>query len=199
MPNNSASGGYLVPTSSQPLPGGLTLDQFIQTVLVGISGYTNTLVRPKWQVAPPKQPDISTDWIAYGIAMNGTPNNAYVDIDDAGVTHLGRQESLEVQCAFYGPNAQENIAAFRDGFQLQQNLDAMKLANMGFKECSRIIRGPDLINERWVDRYEMLLTLVRRVQRVYPILSFASAMGTIHTVVQGNPVNIDWETEEPTP
>lgn len=198
MSNNSSTGGYLVPSASQPLPGSLTLDQFIQTVIVGISGYDPTLVRPRWQVAPPKQPDIAIDWIAYGIAQNAPDANAYVWLNDANVANLNRMETLRIQIAFYGPNCQENIAVFRDGFQIYQNVEALTLANMGFNGCGPATHGPDLVNERWINRYEMELVLMRQVQRTYPILSFASAIGSIHTVVDGNDYTEPWSIGEDT-
>ncbi len=197
MSNTSATGGYLTPTSSEGFPGGITLTQFIQTVIVGISGYPDTLVRPKWQVAPPKQPDISTDWIAFAVSVFSPDANAYVWLDDQNVTNLSRHETLEIQCAFYGNNAISNIGAFRDGFQLQQNLEAMGSVNMGFAGVSQIIRGPDLINERFVERLEMSLFLRRQVMRVYPILSFASASGIIHTIVNSEELNVGWSVEGP--
>lgn len=184
MPSNIP--GYLAPSSSQGLPGGLTLTQFIQSVIVGVSGYTGTLVRPKWQVAPPKQPDIGTDWIAFGLQIVGKDKYAYTGIQPDETYEFQRHERLEIQVAFYGPNAQENISLFQDGFQIQQNLEAMLLANIGYTDVSQILRGPDLVNERWIDRYEMTLYLTRQVQRTYPILSFASVVGTIHTVVDGD-------------
>jgi len=199
MSNDSATGGYLVPSSSQGLPGSLTLTQFIQTVLVGITGFDGTLVRPKWQVAPPKQPDVGTDWLAFGIQMTDPDQFAYWGMDESASTIFLRQESIEIQCAFYGPNSQENISSFRDGFQIQQNLEALRLANMGYLKCTSAIRGPDLVNERWIDRYEMSIFLTRQVQRTYPILSFVSAGGMLHTVVDGDavPHSQTWLVEEP--
>lgn len=199
MSNTSATGGYLRPTSSQPLPGSLSLEDFIQSVIVGITSYAGTLVRPKWQTNPPKQPAIETDWIAFGIQNNIPDANAYVGMQPDGSQVLARTEKLEIQIAFYGPNALENSSVFRDGFQIQQNLEAMRLANMGFNAITPALRGPDLLNQRWVDRYEMTLTLVRTVQRVYPVLSFASARGSIHTNIADEDLTLQWETEEPTP
>lgn len=195
--NTSATGGYLLPATTQNLPDGvLTLEQFIQTVIVGISGYDPKLVRPKWQVAPPKQPDIDTDWIAYAISINTGDANAYVEIYSDGAYNLTRQEALEIGLSFYGPNAQENISAFRDGFQIQQNLEAMRAAKIGFTGFGPALHGPDLVNERWVDRYETSLFLVRQVLRGYQILSFASASGTIHTVLEDE-VTIPFKTPTP--
>jgi len=53
------------------------------------------------------------------------------------------------------------------------------------------------LNQRWVNRWETVLTLVRTVQRVYPVLSFASAVGSIHTVIADEDLTLNWETEEP--
>lgn len=197
MPSNLP--GYLAPTSSQGQPGGLSLEDFIQTIIVGISGYGGALVRPKFQVNPPKQPALETDWIAFAISQNIPDANAYTWLNDQNVDQLTRQEKLEIQVAYYGPNALENMSVFRDGFQIQQNLEAMRSAGMGFNGMTSFVRGPDLINERWVNRWETTLTLVRQVLRVYPVLSFASAVGSIHTVVANEDLTLNWEVEGPTP
>lgn len=196
MSNTSASGGYLSGTVAA-LPGSLTLVQFIHNFIAGVTGISNTLVRPNWQIAPPKQPDVTIDWVAYGININGSPVNAYVNIDQAGVSTLQRQEGLEIQCSFYGPAALDNASVFRDGMQIQQNLEVLQLANMGFKDCSTLVSGPDLVNERWIQRYIVSVTLVRLVQRTYPILSFASVGGTIHTVVSNENLEFDWAVTLP--
>lgn len=188
--------GYLNPTQSNQPPNSLTLEQFIQTVIAGISGFNGAMVRPKWQVNPPRQPQINENWIAFGIGNIIPDANAYVWMNQDDNTNLLRNELLEIQVAFYGPNALENISIFRDGFQITQNLEAMQKAMMGFKEISSANRIPDLINERWVDRYELTLVLVRAVQRFYPILSFASVSGVIHTVLE-DPYQQRFETEEP--
>lgn len=194
MPNNSATGGYLNPTSSTPLPGSLSLEDFIHTVIVGVSNYSKPLVRPKWQVAPPKQPDISVNWIAFAIANSIPDAYAYVAMNDNGSTNLMRQEKLEIQLAFYGPNALENMGVFRDGFQIQQNLEAMRLASMAYNGVTTGIRGPDLVNERWVDRWEMSLFLMRQVLRVYPVLEFVGASGTIHSVINQEEYNAEFDS-----
>ena len=197
MPSNIP--GYLTPTSSAPLPGSLTLTQFIQSVIVGISGYAGTLVRPKWQQTPPKQPDVSVNWIAFGVVVGKPDVNAYVNMDEEGNSTFQRQQDLDVEVWFYGPDAQDNAFKFLDGFQIQQNLEAMRLADMGYRGFQDPVQGADLIHERWVPIWKVTLTLTRQVDRTYPILSFVSAVGSMHTVVNSEDVAQSWETAEPPP
>lgn len=188
---------YMLPTTTQPIPGGLTLQQFIQTVFVGLTGLDGKLVRPSWQVAPPKQPDIQTNWMAFGDLLHTPDANAYVGMDNAGVTTMQRHETIEIPCSFYGPEAMEFAALVRDGFQIQPNLDGLRSANMGFVQVNEARRMPDLTNERWINKVVMSVFLRREVIRVYPILSIVSAAGTVHTVLGNEEYLFDWETETP--
>lgn len=185
--NTSATGGYL---QSQPhfpeLPNDFSLTQFIQTALTGISGLSGDLVRPKWQKNPPKQPDIDVNWMAFALVQNKSDTNAYTTLNPDGSYNLQRMEDLEVQCAFFGEDAADVAAATRDGFQIAQNLEALQFAKMGFVNTNQMVHVPDLVNERWVDRYEMSVFLRREILRVYPILTFASFRGFIETIVNGD-------------
>lgn len=192
MSNNSASGGYLSPSTTNPLPSGQTFQQFLQTVFVGISGLPDVNVRPRWQKNPPKEPDVDTDWLAFGVTDVDSDTFSYNYRDNAGVNVTQRQEELPLQVALYGPNALDNATLLRDGFQIPQNLEALRAAKMGFGYSSRVSHVPDLVNELWRDRYEITIYLRRQVMRSYPILTFVSASGSIEAVVSGNLKTIPW-------
>ena len=190
----SATGGYLAPSPTKSTlttaPPNLTLKQFIQTVLVGISGLQGPLVRPNWQQEEPKQPDINTDWVAYGIEQNAADFNAVVettgDEDNNVTTQLYRYETLQIDISVYGPNCYDLCSLIRDGFQLTQNLAALRKANMGFGWDEPAAHMPDLVNGRWVDRYRMTIYLKRQVQRFYPILNFTSSSVQLYSPTSAN-------------
>ncbi len=186
---------YILPTHTTPLPRGLNLTQFIQTVMVGVSGLPGILVRPKWQVDPPKQPDIGVNWMAIGIETLTPDANGYVGVNEDEATVSQRHEAIDVSCHIYGPDALENADLIRDGFQVPPNLEALRSADMGFVETSTARHLPDLVNQRWINRYIMNVILRREVRRVYPILTFLSARGTIHSVVGDEEYLLDWAAE----
>jgi hypothetical protein len=186
---------YIRPNYTEPIPGGLNLAQFLQTVFVGITGLSGTLVRPKWQQEPPKQPDIDTNWLAMGVDVVSPDANAYVDVDGNGRTVTQRHEDLDVSCSIYGPDALEIYGLIRDGLQIQTNLEALRFANMGFIEVGPGRHIPDLVNERWFNRIVTNVFFRREIQRRYPIVTILSASGTIHTVTGGETYLLDWAAQ----
>jgi hypothetical protein len=307
--NTSASGGYLYPAPSAPLPANLSFLEFLQQVFVSLSGLPGNLVFPRWQLNPPKQPDACVDWMAVGVQSITPDANAYVgtipstnasgfieiianpenymqnvqpqntvtvngvvitfvssspignqvligataaatavnlgafltassnvslqaasySVDSnvvsitavalgtagnsftlasygaaitlSGATLTGggtnvntmqRHEELEIQCSFYGPNAAEYSSIVRDGFQIGQNLEALRSVNMGFKGTNQALQVPDLVNERWIERFEMSVFLRREILRSYQILPLVSASGVIMGNLSQGTKNVPW-------
>lgn len=191
----SSPQAYVKPVTPNQFPKGLTLTQFIQTVLTGVSGLDGTLCRPDWQIAPPKQPDILTDWIGFGVTTLTPDANSWVDYSASNEVASQRHEKLEVTCQIYGPNCIDTANLMRDGFQIQTNLQALLLANMGFVEVSQIQHVPDLVNERFVDRVIMKVFLRREIQRTYPVLTIVSANGTIYVPDVTPDYSFAWEVD----
>lgn len=188
---------YLKPITPNQFPNSLTQTQFIQSVLTGISGLPGELVRPKWQKEMPKQPDIDTNWLAFSESVL-TPNaNLFIGVQPDGKNITSRQSRLEVQLSFYGPRALEIYGIVADGFQIPQNLEALRFARMGFTEIGAGTRVPDLVNERWVNRLECTLVLQVEAQRTYPILTLIGATGTIHTTLVNGDNELDFKTKIP--
>lgn len=196
MSNTSATGGYLLPSSSLTPPGGLTLIQFLQTVLVGVSGFKGNLVRPKWQQKPPPKPDENTDWLAFQVQNITQDTNAYVGMDANDNTNLVRNEQFEISVTMYGPGALENTLSLCDSLQITQNQESLLAANMAFVESTQVLHGPELVNEVWYDRYDFSLVFRRQMQRVYAILPFVSASGSLKVIVNSELETIPWQTQE---
>lgn len=193
--NLTTTPGYVVPSHTTPLPRQLNLAQFLQTVLVGVSGLPGPMVRPEWQVAPPKQPDIGVDWLGFGVTLSNPDLYSYVGVDAAGVTHSQRQETVEISLTIYGPNSLDIYSLMRDGFQIQQNLYTLRDAKMGFTEMTQALAVPDLVNERWINRYQSSILLRREINRIYSVPTLISAHGVIHSVVGNEQYLLDWETQ----
>jgi hypothetical protein len=155
-------------------------------MFVGLSGLPGNLVRPSWQPNPPEQPDIYTNWMAFGVTSITPDAYAFSGFNQSNVNTTQRHEDLKIKCSFYGPESESLSSQVRDGFQIQQNLAALNAANMGFTSTSEAMHLPDFVNERWIDRFEMYVFLKREVIRTYPILSFVSASGILEAIVSGN-------------
>jgi hypothetical protein len=185
-PNTTATGGFLLPDPQPPVlntvPDGLTFVQFLQSVLVGLSGFRGSLVRPEWQQQPPINPDIDVNWLAFGIESAQPDNNAYVGYDANNNPFMQRNELITLTVSVYGPQAYDNIGLIRDGFQLTQNLTSLRAANVGFAYDTQAQHVPDFFNERWIDRWRAQFFIRRQVMRTYPILNFISVSGTVYAV-----------------
>lgn len=196
--NTTATGGYLAPSPEFPaVPAGQSFTDFLQGIFEGISGLKGDLVRPRWQINPPPQPDIHTNWMAFGVLENNADANAYSALKPDGhggqVNITQRMTELPIQCAFYGPDSMEIMEVTRDGFQIDANRAGMKSGGLNFVGTDRGHRIPEKINERWYDKWEMGFVFNRQILRSYPILTFTSVSGIIEGIVGGNLKTVDWK------
>jgi hypothetical protein len=190
--NNSQAPGYLSPGVTTALPRQFTLDQFLQGILVGLSELSGSFVRPKFQQQPPLNPDINVNWISFGVSRSVPDSFAFTGFDSENNYQYQMQETLEVAVGFHGPNALDTAYLVRDGFQIPQNLQALEAGLMGYTGVSSALRVPELVNERWFDRYEMTIFLRRETQRTYPVVNILSANGTIYSLGSGE-FTLNWQ------
>jgi hypothetical protein len=183
-PNNTSSGGFLKPNPQPPTlvttPPNLTFTEFLQNLLMNLSGFPGPFVRPEWQQKPPKQPEVNQNWLAFGLDGVNPDFNAYVGYDKNHNPFMQRNEFFGLVLSIYGPNSYDNYGLIRDGFQLTQNLTTLKAANIGFAYDSQALHVPELINEIWYDKWRVTFYMRRQLQRLYPILTFLTASGTIY-------------------
>jgi len=187
MPNDSSTGGYLLPNPApapQPLEG-KALMQFVQAVVVGISGLPGPMVRPRWQPEPPNIPADGTCWCAIGINNRASDTFPYVAHEAAGNgdDHMQRQEQLDLLASFYdlGISGEADLfaAQLRDGFAIAQNREALQLAGWQFAFGGDLLTVPSLLKQRWLYRVDYAFSIRRQIDRTYPVLNLESAQGTI--------------------
>lgn len=186
MANTSATGGYLSPAVETPPLSGDDLENLFQGVIAGITGIAGSYVRPRWQPIPPKHPEPTVDWCAFGI----------VDIaaDNPAITHTGtgnghddlfRHETIDVLCSFYGPLSMRMAGKLRDGIAIPQNSEALYAADIRFIETGPVRSVPELWNQQWIKRHDLMVVFRRKVAREYPILNILSADPAILTDTHG--------------
>lgn len=194
---SSSTGGYIVGAEVN-LPGDLTLAQFIQQFLVGVTGMVNTTVRPKWQKNPGKEPATTEDnWCAFGITETPAQLDSYVEMG-ADSSTLQAQEELLIDLSFYGPEAYKNAKKLRDGIKIGQNRDVLRTGKIGFKEISSIRNFPEQKGGVWFQRSDVNLTLVRQADSVFAIVPVLSAGGTIEGLKDNDETEtVQWNVSEP--
>src|SRR5260363_218256 len=87
----------------------------------------------------------------------------------------GRDGTVDVLCSFYGSHGMQYASRLRDGLTIAQNHQALHEHRMALIDAGELIGAPDFVHQQWIRRYDLALTLRRRVVRAYPILNLKSA------------------------
>jgi hypothetical protein len=204
MTNTSATGGPLLPTADSPVYlDDAALDAFLQGWLVGITGLSGTLVRPRWQTSPPAMPERTVDWLAFGITeMVPDANAAFIhhsgDVANPnGYDEERRHEVDTLLCTFYGPDAGGYCRLLRDGLWVSQNREPLLLAGMGLVDVGPMRQVPELINRQWYRRYDMQVRIRRITRRFYAVLNILEGVGIITKDV-GVRIDEPWDSDNAT-
>ncbi len=165
------------PVAASPPLEDADLDSQFQQAVAGITSLPGNLVRPRWQPNNPKQPEPATNWCAIGV-MDVTPDaGPFINHDPIGngSDYYVRHEQIDLACTFYGPQAQTNATALRDGLAIPQNMETLNTVGIYFIECQPIRPVPELVNQQWIRRYDLMVSFRRQVKRTYAVLSVLSA------------------------
>lgn len=192
MPNTSASGGYLVPTSAELLEGD-ALDDILTEAVAGITGLDGKLVRPKWQPKPPKRPALSVDWCALGVTENAADAGPVIEHNATGLgeDRYTRHKDITVLATFYGPNGKSFAQRLEDGINIPQNLEQLQENSISFISTGTIRAVPESVNMQWVERYDLLLYFRRAVTRTYAIQTIETAGVVLHTDEYDTTINVE--------
>ncbi|WP_347252909.1 phage neck terminator protein [Leminorella grimontii] len=171
--NSSTEAGWLNPLGEDPAYDE-ALDRRLSLWMRSVSGLPEGMARPRWQKDQPPMLPVETTWGAFGVvgwSSDDTP--AFVQQDDN--TQMWRHEDLVCMASFYGPSGMVYAARFRDGIEVEQNNAELKTLNLSVVSHGEITPFPELINNQWVRRYDLLVTLRRKVVREYGIKTIVDA------------------------
>lgn len=177
--NTSATGGFLNPAAA--IPDGQTLGDVIQASIVGITAMATDMVRPRWQLIPPNEPDFSVDWCTYGIINRESDSFPVVWHTARQTSVVIKNQTLDLMISFYGPNADENADILRDGLMVAQNREQLKANDLYVYSVGNTLTVPDLILNQWQYRCDLQMSLRRATARSFSVLDIASINGTIET------------------
>jgi hypothetical protein len=182
--NTSATGGYLAPNSVNGSLDDKLFSEFLQPIVVGITGLAGATVRPRWQQNPPNLPDYNTNWCAVGTVRRNLPGFAAIQHTSAagqtpGFDNSSRIVELDLLASFYGPDCEENADRLIMGFDISQNRETMLKAGYGFTGCEQPIITADLLNEQWTRRVDVGFSVRRGQTYTYPVLDLTGAVVTV--------------------
>lgn len=204
MPNNSSTGGYLTPFGTSGELNDAAFTDFLQAVVVGVTGLPATMVRPRWQPDPPNwNPSPQTDWAAIGVVSRRPDKIAAVahrtaagQLTQDGFDEVYRQEIIEILCSFYGPDSETNAELLSMGLQVYQNLEQMELSGIGFVEVDDMVSLGEFIHDRYLYRVDLGFKLRRAQIYQYPVLNVLSAQFAVNSDVglPASPATVTFRT-----
>ena len=174
MSNDSTGRGYLTPAADGPAYDE-ALEQLISQWISGVSGLAESSILPRWADLAPPTPANDTTWCSFGIsAVPHRDIPAQVQISDDQAEQWS-WEQLTVLCSFYGPQGAGTAATFYAGIFIEQNNTELNTAGLSLCGAGTLFNLPELINNTWVRRYDLTVTLSRKTTRIYNIKTLKSA------------------------
>lgn len=161
--------GVLSPLPPLPLDD-IDLDAVFQTLVSEVTGLDGSLVRPRWQVSVPKQPEPSTNWCAIGVMVVDPSPGPWLFYDSLNLReNYWDHESLDLLASFYGPKSQQYARLLRAGLNVPQNTEGLLPYMIRYVGSGPIRTLPDLVNQQWIRRQDISLQFRRKVEMVYGV------------------------------
>lgn len=191
MSNDSATGGYLLPSGTAPI-NDEALDDLFRGVISAVTGLAPRYVVRRFNAEPGAPPQFDGTWAAVGVLAIDDDDFPYQALQADGTYKLIQHEVLQVMASFYGAKAQQAARAARNGLQIGQNRDVLTAAGIVLQDAGRPVRAPELINSRWSNRIDVTFTFKRQTADTFAILPVASVVGSItNTTGTQLPLNTD--------
>nr|WP_318381251.1 hypothetical protein [uncultured Enterobacter sp.] len=172
--NDTTKAGYLTPTGAPP-PYDDALEEQIRQWISGVSGLPATAIFRRFTDEQPNAPVLDALGCGFSITDFGqTPDPVYVQHDENS-DYQWHFETLVVQCCFYGPSGQFYAKQFKAGLGVAQNNAELNRTGLTLGDAGDITPTPECINEQWQRRYDLSVTLHRKVEREYGIKSILFA------------------------
>lgn len=199
IPNTSATGGPLSPVPPILPLDDAALDSVLQALVVGITSLPGSLVRPRWQPVPPKQPEPNVNWCAIGVTDSEDTDSPCISYDPVNnVEDYLDDEVFNVLASFYGPNAQAYMRLLKAGLNVPQNLEVLLQYSIRFTGRGAGRTASELVNQQWRRRYDLPLSFRRRISLVYGVENILSAtVNLIDDTVVDDVIQV--EQNEPPP
>lgn len=178
--NTTGQPGWLTPQQSDTdydMPLDVQLSRWIR----GVTALPPGQVIARWQADQPAIPPADTNWCAFGVTGIGADDGpAFVNQSDS-TSEQWRHELVECLTSFYGPAGQQYAARFRDGVAINQNNDTLNQWGLSLADCDSIRPAPELLNNQWVRRYDVMVRLRRKVISTWGINSIVDGNVIIST------------------
>jgi len=175
LSNDSTSPGYLTPVGAEP-DYDQELERQISRWIRGVTGLDADQVYPRWTDPQASIPKNGITWAAFGITTMPRDNMpAEIQVSDEQ-SEQWAWEQVTVLACFYGPQGAAVAARFRDGLYVEQNNTTLRAAaGLSLVDNGQIYNLPELINNQWVRRYDITVTLQRKNTRTFNIKTIQSA------------------------
>jgi hypothetical protein len=187
-PNDSSTGGYVVPISETPPLDGNALYAPILAMVVALTGISSSLVVQAYQDEPPNIPKQTNLWAAVAIHERRSPAFPNIIHNPAGegTDTVDRQQEFDVLVSFFGlgNNSGTDAAAelLKDCLAIAQNRDTLYVtAGLKVAYVGAVRPAPVLLKERWNYRVDLPIVVRRADGITFPILNLESVKVEIFT------------------